>query len=61
MKMKRTTKRRAKREMGKRPRDREQRPPTEEIVVTGPDLPPNEKLRKFADEIYGDTEISHRR
>jgi hypothetical protein len=24
-------------------------------------LPPNEKLRKFADEIYGDTEIPERK
>ena len=61
MKMKRTAKRRAKREMGKRPRDREQRSPAEKIAVAAPDLPPNEKLRKFADEIYGDTEIPHRR
>ena len=26
-----------------------------------PGLPPNEKLRKFADEIYGDTEIPERK
>lgn len=54
MKMKRSQKRRAKRASGKRPRDREPR-----LVSAGleHDLPPNEKLRKFADEIYGDTEI----
>jgi hypothetical protein len=25
-----------------------------------PDLPPNEKLNKYADEVYGDTEIPSR-
>jgi hypothetical protein len=61
MKMKRTAKRRAKREIGKRPRDREQRLLSPPAAASGSDLPPNEKLQKFADEIYGDTEIPHRR
>jgi hypothetical protein len=60
--MKRTHKLRIKRESGKRPRDREQppRPSDPSATTSAHDLPPNSKLRKFADEIYGDTEIPKR-
>jgi hypothetical protein len=60
--MKRTQKLRVKRERGKRPRDREQPPRSSDLSATTSvhDLPPNNKLRKFADEIYGDTEIPKR-
>ena len=56
---KRSHKLRVKRQSGKRPRDREQSPRTSDPSATtsAHDLPPNNKLRKFADEIYGDTEI----
>jgi hypothetical protein len=59
MKMKRTQKLRAKRESGKRPREREQ--PLRSRKTIEIDLPPNEEIRKFPDEIYGDTEIPHRK
>jgi hypothetical protein len=59
MKMKRTRKLRAKRESGKRPRGEEQ--PLRSRKAAEIDLPPNEKVRAFADEIYGDTEIPHRK
>jgi len=59
MKMKRTQKLRAKREGGKRPREREQ--PLRSRKTIEIDLPPNEEIRKFPDEIYGDTEIPHRK
>jgi len=59
MKMKRSQKLRVKRESDKRPRDREQELPSQEAAAI--ELPPNEKLRRFADEIYGDTEIPHRK
>jgi hypothetical protein len=58
MMMKRSQKLRIKRESGKRPRDREQELRSEKAAI---DLPPNEKVRKFADEIYGDTEIPDRK
>ena len=46
---------RSRREGGKRPRDQEQAlPPSQN---KGSELPPNEKVNKFADEVYGDTEI----
>jgi hypothetical protein len=62
VKMKRTQKLGVKRERGKRPRDREQPPRSSDLSATtsAHDLPPNNKLRKFADEIYGDTEIPKR-
>jgi hypothetical protein len=59
MKMKRSQNLRIKRESGKRPRDREQELRSEKAAAM--DLPPNEKVRKFADEIYGDTEIPDRK
>jgi hypothetical protein len=60
--MKRSQKLRVKRARGKRPRGRE-RPPRffdPSATTSAHDLPPNNKLRKFADEIYGDTEIPKR-
>jgi hypothetical protein len=39
--------------------EREEKPPLKYSPQTG--LPANEKLRKFADEIYGDMEIPFRK
>ena len=58
MKRKRSQKLRSRREGGKRPRDQEQTSPSSQEKDS--ELPPNEKVNKFADEIYGDTEIPRR-
>ena len=58
MKWKRNQKLRSKRQSGKRPRDREQTLPSSRTKECG--LPPNDMLQKFADEVYGDTEIPKR-
>jgi len=58
MKRKRSQKLRSRRESGKRPRDHEQRLPSWQNKDG--ELPPNDKVNKFADEVYGDTEIPRR-
>jgi len=58
MKWKRSQKLCSRRESGRRPRDQEQTLPSSRAKDSG--LPPNDKLNKFADEVYGDTEISRR-
>ena len=45
----------AQRQSGTRRRDKKARNPA------SPDLPPNQNLRKHADEAYGDTEIPERK
>lgn len=59
MKIKRSQKRRIKREISKPPQNREQPRKSDDLAAVG--LPPNQKLREFADENYGDTEIPHRK